>query len=229
MTSTSTVLEDGLRYHEGDILICKENMKLKEVNNDVMTGLYPNYTYKIKQINKDDIVLVDVLGDEQFNVSNWCIMNDFTLKYCNTVHSAQGDTIKGKFVIADLFSQHEGITKEWLYTAVTRAADLNDIYFLAQSLYHENIQERAMEMVRRYKEQDRKSGRPVVEELYVTPSWIVSGYKRCSKCRLCGEHMCFEKGNPKVVTVNRICNQVGHETNNSELLCKECNTNLGNR
>ena len=50
------------------------------------------------------------------------------------------DTVEGKFVIAHLFSRHEGITKEWLYTAITRAADLHEIYFLAQSLYDENMQ-----------------------------------------------------------------------------------------
>jgi len=31
MNNKSIVLKDGLRYHEGDVLICKMNMKLKEV------------------------------------------------------------------------------------------------------------------------------------------------------------------------------------------------------
>jgi hypothetical protein len=167
MTSTSTVLADGLRYHEGDILICKGGFYLQEVNSALKTGLYPNYTYMIKQIDNDHMILVDVLTDEQFNVTHDRIMNNFSLQYRNTVHSAQGDTIKGKFVIADLFSQHEGISKEWLYTAVTRAADLDDIHFLAQSLYNENMHENAMEMVRRYKEQDRKAGRAVIDNVYI--------------------------------------------------------------
>ena len=156
-------------------------------------------------------------------------MNDFTLKYCNTVHSAQGDTIEDKFVIADLFSRHEGITKEWLYTAITRAADLNAIFFLGQSLYDENIAEVAKEMVRRYKEQDRASKRVVNDDLYITDSWIQLKYRMCSQCKVCGEHMTFERRNPKKVTVNRLCNQVAHESTNCELMCKECNASLSDR
>ena len=85
-----------------------------------------NEYYKTKELHEMYTPVVDALGDEEFLVSHNRIMNDFTLKYCNTVHSAQ----EGKFVIADLFSRHEGITKEWLYTAITRAADLNDIFFI---------------------------------------------------------------------------------------------------
>ena len=77
--SRCIVLEDGPRYHEGDILICKMNMKLKEVHTDGICGLYPNYTYKIKHIEKEHLVLVDVLGEEEFHVSHIRIMNDFTL------------------------------------------------------------------------------------------------------------------------------------------------------
>jgi len=66
MNSKSIVLEDGLRYHEGDVLICKMNMKLKEVHTDVICGLYPNYTYTIKQIEREHLVLVGALGDEGF-------------------------------------------------------------------------------------------------------------------------------------------------------------------
>ena len=46
----------------------------------------------------------------------------------NTAHSAQGDTIKDEFVMTELFFQHKhkGITKEWLYVALTRA-DLNEL------------------------------------------------------------------------------------------------------
>ena len=44
----------------------------------------------------------------------------------------------------------------------TRAAVLDDIFFLGQSLYDENIAEVAKEMVRRYKEQDRAAKRVVI-------------------------------------------------------------------
>ena len=172
---------------------------------------------------------MDALGNEEFLVSHNRTMYDSTLKYCNTVHSAQGDTIEGKFVIADLFSRHEGISKVWLYTAITRAADLNDIFFLAQSLYDENIGEVVKEMVRRYNEQDRAAKRVVNDDLNITDCWIRSKYRVCSQCKVCGEHMTFERRNPKKVTVNRLCNQLAHEWTNCELLCKECNAGLSDR
>jgi hypothetical protein len=43
-------------------------------------------------------------------------------------------SIKERLVI----STHSGITKEWLNTALTHATDVNDMYFLEQSLYTES-------------------------------------------------------------------------------------------
>ena len=45
----SIVPTDARLCYEGDVLLCKINMKLKKLRTDVIFGLYTNYTYVINQ------------------------------------------------------------------------------------------------------------------------------------------------------------------------------------
>ena len=49
--------------------------------------------------------------------------------FCRTCHSAQGATIKDKMTIFDW--NHFHASREWVWTAITRAERLDDVYFLS--------------------------------------------------------------------------------------------------
>jgi hypothetical protein len=194
-----------------------------------MVKMHTNYTYEITKIEKDHICVKDVFQEDvKLRLTNRCVMSCFTLGHCNTVHSTQGDTIEEKFVICDFFCHHEGITKEWLYTAVTRTSDLDNVYFLAQSLYMENVMRVFKTMVRRYRDQDKDKNRKICDK-FVTVESLYEMWKKNKKCRCCGETMSFTTGHVNKITANRLRNSEAHHMDNVELLCYNCNRSLSDR
>jgi hypothetical protein len=143
------------------------------------------------------MVLTDLLNPEtEYKVPYGLVPSHFSLPYCNTVHASQGDGIEEPYLIADW--QTFPISKNWLYTAISRASAFDDI-----------------------------KGRRWVEAEYVTDKWIRKEFWKCSGlCRGCGEHMALEKGGANKVTMNRLNNDLAHVLGNCELLCKACNCGL---
>ena len=54
------------------------------------------------------------------------IKNNFVHNYCRTCHSFQGSTVEETITIFDHKLAYA--TRKWLYTAVTRATDLNKVF-----------------------------------------------------------------------------------------------------
>jgi hypothetical protein len=229
---------EGQSYFKGMQLICKKTLRQKD------GILHRNYTYSIAafafakskpvkvakpvkakgvQEEGDFVVLKNVQTDEKHNVSHADIIHKFSLPYCNTVHSSQGQKIAEPFVIADWRSA----TVDWLYTAFSRACRFSDIYFLEENLYVPKEKSMMDEMIKGYKCQDRKAGRKWTHDKeYVDSIWICSMLLKSNVCRCCGDNMVLEKNNPKKVTVNRLDNRKAHIMGNCELLCRICNSCL---
>ena len=54
----------------------------------------------------------------------------FIHAYCNTCHSLQGSSIKRPITIHEY--NHPHVNRKWLYTAITRAIELNNICFMIE-------------------------------------------------------------------------------------------------
>lgn len=135
--------------------------------------------------------------------------------------------MRGDVRLSHILRQTFPISKNWLYTTISRASAFDDIRFLAEDISDmqgSKVDRVLRDMIRGYKEQDRLKGRGWVEAEYVTDKWIRKEFWKCSGlCRGCGEHMALEKGGANKVTVNRLNNDLAHVLGNCELLCKACN------
>ena len=67
------------------------------------------------------------------------IKQNFVHNYCKTCHSFQGNTIEEAITIFD--HKFAYVTRKWLYTAVTRATDLNKVFFYEYDQSKENEKE----------------------------------------------------------------------------------------
>jgi hypothetical protein len=214
-------LPNGTCYVEGGMLVCRKLVNTQEGR------LYPNYWYEIKRLGPQNFVLLDMTDKTEYHVTHNAISQHFWLPYSNTVHAAQGDSIDVPFVIADCMAGC--ITPNWLYTAISRCTNLDHVWFLSMSLYELNVERECARMVCGYKRQDYLRGFEIKRSKYVDVKWIMSKLEEAGQCRVCKQHMVFEKHNPHKVTVNRLNNALPHEKENCELLCNRCNVGLGNR
>jgi hypothetical protein len=222
MIKQNKTLENGITYYYHQNLICKAFLKLENKK------LYPNYMYKIVAMYNKEFELEDEASEEIFKVSHKTNCGSFSLPYCNSVHSSQGDSIAQHFAIADWKSPL--IDMKWLYTSITRATDLDTIYFLDGNLTNINIDTVCDDMVARYKYQDIRANRMLSVQSYVTSSWIKEQYIECGgKCKTCNNHMTFEKSSQHKVTVDRENNNLCHTKSNCYLMCKNCNASKSNK
>jgi len=199
MLGQSKLLSNGIKYYFHGELVCKETLVYKKHK------LHPNYSYKNFNINKNRFELEDVLDGFRIDVPIHSIIKNFSLPYCNTVHSIQGASVNNKFVIVDWKESY--VDPKWFYTAISRAMDFDGIKEMNKVTV-------AKAMIQGYKEQDNYAKRVFDDEYY----------QKChGKCRKCNSHMSFEKHSPHKVTVNRLNNSIAHHKSNGELLCLKCN------
>ena len=211
----------------GGIIICKKSFKLDAKK------LYTNYHYKIIEMDKDKFTIQGLLNTEMTHkVSTEKIMlsDQFSLPYCNTNHSSQGDAINVPYVIVDW--QNGMMDDNWLYTAISRCEDMNHVYFLdCEEVKDENNYNEAKQMVLKYKLQDTRAKRDTYPAMYLNlAQHILELYKKSKICRGCNGFMSFAKHTEHKVTLNRVNNAIGHSIANCpELLCKQCNSAESNR
>ena len=80
--------------------------------------------------------------------------------YWRACHNFQGSSIDKEITILDWKFVH--VNRKWIYTAITRARDLNKVYFHDYAEKPESEQEMMsyfQSKVERYKQQDRKGRR----------------------------------------------------------------------
>ena len=214
-------LFNDLTYYMSNKLVCRKRVLIGPIT------LHANYEFEISGFEDatKSMKIKDVLTKEEHLVSYALIVSNFSLPYCNTVHSSQGASIDEKYVIADWGSF--AVTIQWLYTAISRGTSLDDIYFLLEDLsgLSDTYLERTVKkMVKGYINQDRRRNRmTTVCPDFVDEAWIMEQYKRCGCCKGCGLHMTFETNAENKVTVNRLDNTLAHVKGNCELMCKACN------
>ena len=160
-------------YEVGEFLICREYTKTQTSTFNV------NFKYKIVHIGDDGVFTLKNVKTEilqSLNIEK--IRNNFLFAYCSTCHSAQGSSIDGDITIFDWNHFLVRDYKEWIWTAISRARDLNKVKFFK---YSDNINDEFNEKcimsyferkISNYKEQDRKAKRTIPKEGYVNTQWF---------------------------------------------------------
>lgn len=128
---------DNKETQKQDVVLCKGVKIVCRKNNTKFTSDVKEDKLKsCKKIsNGSFLTVVDIhnmhveLSFDDYKYKNifveFCYFHDFyELAYCNTVYRYQGATIKDKYTIYDV----ESMNREELYTALTRAKKLEDIY-----------------------------------------------------------------------------------------------------
>ena len=129
------------------------------------------------------------------------------------------------------------VTRKWIYTAVTRARELNNVTFKE---YREQVNPKdeadlnryLRDKVTRYIQQDRIAGRHINKETYITAEWLRNCIGRpCHNS--CGDCLTYERNDQgrivSNITAQRLDNDLGHELENVVPMCMECNRQLSNR
>jgi len=253
--NSNRTLANGLAYSSEMELVCKKGCIAKVMKTSVVTDemvekkggsgkevertlkMHRNYTYRIRLDPKDwdHFILIDEApnGEVKVRVPNDVIVSHFWLPYSNTVHSAQGMSIKEPFVIMDMHL--EWVTKNWLYTAASRATQWDHIHFLDETLWNpcpdHEARTAAAKMVESSKAADRAKGWKVDTSDFITVEWILNEYKRVhGLCCECHVHMSFEAGFDNKVSVDRLINSQPHTVCNCRLVCKApCQTASGKK
>ena len=78
--------------------------------------------------------------------------------------------------------------------------------------------------VENYKIQDRRAGRDINDEEYITAEWCLSQFK--SRCQKCNTSFNFETKKGQLCsnfTAQRLCNDTAHEMDNCVAYCFYCN------
>ena len=212
-------------YEVGEFLICREYTKTQTSVFNV------NFKYKIVHIGKDGVM---TLKNTKTNILQSLkiqkVRDNFIFAHCTTCHSAQGSSIDGDITIFDY--NHYDIKKyrEWLWTAITRARDLNKVKFYKYSddvnddFNYKCIKSKYERKIENYKQQDRKAKRKIPKECYVNVEWFFSNItNQCNYCG-CGFHTIIKGGNITTnLTAQRVNNEYTHTLDNIIPYCDRCN------
>ena len=86
-----------------------------------------NYEYVIKAVKAGSIVLQELNAKATIELKLDLVHKHFIHSYCRTVHSLQGSSIEGKITVFDW--RFFFVSRKWLYTAITRATELKNVFF----------------------------------------------------------------------------------------------------
>ena len=212
------------KYEVGEILNARKWIKQPRVN--------VNLRYRITNILQDElgaqITLQNIANaDDEFMLFEPIVDANFIYSYCATCHSSQGASVKGSITI----HEHDLpiASREWLWCAITRCVDLNQVKFYKNGDYEKQMTKHMImryfkNKVENYKLQDRRSQRKICEEEYITPEWCLKMFK--SRCEKCNTSFNFETKQGKLCsnfTAQRLNNLRPHEVNNCVCFCVYCN------
>ena len=118
-------LNKASEYEKGEVLICREYLKLKKVGT-----FNVNFEYRIIRVDDKTLLLKNIATEEIYELSKDVVKKHFIFDYCSTCHSTQGATIDESITIYDWKFYY--MSREWLWTAVTRATSLDCVFLRIQ-------------------------------------------------------------------------------------------------
>lgn len=210
-------------YIRGQEYICKK--RIKESGGE----LYISCGYKLLDFNDKEIILQDILFNEEISIKrvdkngkDRLVKEILSLPYCKTCHSIQGSSVAGNVVLFE--TEHYCVKNNWLYVALTRARDLNKVYYVPGATERMDIEKIKRKCIA-YQRQDKDAGRVVLKENRIWIGDILSlSQKQGHCCGRCHQEMNYTtKRNGEDWTVDRWDDSRGHEKGNCFLSHLSCN------
>ena len=214
-------------YVINEEVICRKYIKTKGKKFNV------NFRFRIANIVDDIVVLQNVATGEKQNIELKLLRKHFIYAYCYTAHSKQGCSVDGDIVIYDWNEWY--VSKNWFFTALTRATDFNKIKFFKYNKGEESKSKRIVEQyferkVLNYIEQDKKAGRDVEGNEYVDVDFLMNLMN--TQCENCNEPLVIDFEDGKVSS-NISCQRVNcceaHFKDNCKGYCVSCNCAFSNK
>ena len=190
-----------------------------------------NYKYTILEVLAQSLRIQHIAKGDVFEVPLNTIRKNFQFNYCATCHSVQGSTIHESITIYDWRFYYT--SRQWIWTAVTRATSLNNVHFydyVEPELNQDLITAYFNRRISGYKGQDNEAGRTISKDNYVNAVWFRSCVNKY--CYNCGTHLYidFSEGNVLTnITADRVDNDMDHSLDNILPCCRICNCFLSNK
>ena len=210
-------------YNVGETLICRLYKKDEEGKLNV------NIRWKVIKVEGMNITIQDIKDKDNVRTFDTnTIEKHFRYAYCATVHSRQGASIDGNIIIHES-NRTELMSREWIYTSITRARDFNKVFFYENKegedeMFRNLLLNYFKKKVEGYKLQDKRAGRVIDEEQYIDEHWCVKRFHGC--CGHCGVKFNLDTKAGKMssnFTAQRCDNEVSHHVNNCDAWCDYCN------
>ena len=149
-----------------------------------------NFQFEIKDIKNDTVIIENIKTKKQYPTTVEILDTNFIYGYCATCHSSQGSSVNKSIAIHEWNKTHL-VSREWLYTSLTRSTDLNKVKFYVRPKDEDDADELTEEKLIRYLEkkissykiQDRKANREIDENKYIDVQWLFERMSsRCNRC-----------------------------------------------
>ena len=212
------------KYEVGEMLICRLYR-----NEDEEGKFNVNIRWLITKVEGNMITIQDIKDKKDVRtVKENIIDKHFRYAYCATCHSRQGQSISGNITIHE-WQKSYLVSREWIWTAVTRARDFNNVYFFKNEKADEEMQKNLVigyfkNKVEGYKKQDKVAGREIDDENYIDEHWCLNHFHGC--CAHCGVKFFIEMKAGKLstnFTAQRQDNTICHSVDNCIPYCIYCN------
>ena len=210
---------------------------LYEVNEEMICRLYlkhnganfnANIRYKILCINSKGIIIENIKTKQKHTLTEELLNKHFRYGYCATAHSCQGASINNNITIHE-WDKSYLVSREWLWTSLTRARDFNKVAFFKNDKIDEKMEKQLLinylkNKIDGYKKQDLKAGRELNEKNYVDVNFCMERLR--GTCQKCGGdfHIEIKKGAlSSNFTCQRVDNEFSHTKDNCVAYCCYCN------
>ena len=208
-------------YEVGEEMICRLYLKTDEG-----AKFNANIRYKILCINSWGITIENIKDKKKYTLTEELLNKHFRYGYCATCHSCQGASINNNIVIHE-WDKSYLVSREWIWTAYTRARDFNKVAFFKNVKAEEKMEQQLLinylkNKIDGYKKQDMKAGRELNENNYV--NFCMERLK--GTCQKCGGdfHIEIKKGAlSSNFTCQRVDNNFSHTKDNCVAYCNYCN------
>ena len=210
-------------YEVGEEMICRLYLKTDEG-----AKFNANIRYKILCINSRGIIIENIKDKKKYTLTEELLNKHFRYGYCATCHSCQGASINNNIVIHE-WDKSYLVSREWIWTAYTRARDFNKVAFFKNEKAEEKMEQQLLinylkNKIDGYKKQDLKAGRELNENNFVDVNFCMERLK--GTCQKCGGdfHIEIKKGAlSSNFTCQRVDNNFSHTKDNAVAFCCYCN------